>query len=86
MWRYVINLMRLDWDTISGNRSVIHFMFYVYLIFLMKTFVIVIILHVLYRSKYPLISYPVHEHNHTCILVPEVLCSLGGQESINSID
>ena len=27
--------------------------------------------------------YPVHEHNHTRILVPEVLCSLGGPETQN---
>ena len=26
---------------------------------------------------------PVHEHNHTRILVPEVLCSLGGPETQN---
>ena len=30
-----------------------------------------------------LIPYIVHEHNHTRILVPEVLCSLGGQETQN---
>ena len=29
------------------------------------------------------INYPVHEHNHTRILVPEVLCSLGGPETQN---
>ena len=28
-------------------------------------------------------KYTVHERNHTRILVPEVLCSLGGQEAQN---
>ena len=27
--------------------------------------------------------YIVHEHNHTRVLVPEVLCSLEGQETQN---
>ena len=38
------------------------------------------------RGKWDLLCVvinPVHEHNHTRILVPEVLCSLGGQETQN---
>ena len=34
-------------------------------------------------AQYNIKTYPVHEHNYTRILVPEVLCSLGGQETQN---
>ena len=37
----------------------------------------------IFRFPYYMNIDPVHEHNHTRILVSEVLCSLGGQETQN---
>ena len=39
---------------------------------------------ILYTVPVCYIPY-IHEHNHTRILVPEVLCSLGGQETQNDM-
>merc|ERR1712083_43906 len=47
--------VQLDWDTISGNWSVFNFMNIQY--FRMKPFAIIILLHVVDRSKSPLTSF-----------------------------